>query len=106
LPYILLTHHLAAKNAPEANKYQHSRSRAREELSATSGRQFHTVAEMRMAQVPINIAKAGSFELDQRAPIAAIEDLASYDAIIVGAPTRFGRRAAAATVFSAPALTQ
>jgi hypothetical protein len=88
LPNFFLTHHLAAKKAPEANKYQHSCSRAREELSARSGGRFHTVAEMRMAQ---DLVKAGNFELDQRAPIAAIEDLASYDAIIVGAPTRLGR---------------
>jgi NAD(P)H dehydrogenase (quinone) len=40
---------------------------------------------------PPEIAKAAHFKLDQRAPIAAIEDLAGYDAIIVGSPTRFGR---------------
>jgi NAD(P)H dehydrogenase (quinone) len=41
--------------------------------------------------VPEEIAKASYFKLDQSAPIAKIEDLANYDAIIVGAPTRFGR---------------
>jgi NAD(P)H dehydrogenase (quinone) len=41
--------------------------------------------------VPEDIAKASYFKLDQPAPIAKIEELASYDAIIVGAPTRFGR---------------
>lgn|SRR5579883_1557924 len=40
---------------------------------------------------PEDAAKAAHFKLDQRAPIAAIEDLAAYDAIIIGAPTRFGR---------------
>jgi NAD(P)H dehydrogenase (quinone) len=40
---------------------------------------------------PAEIAKASQFKLDQRAPIAMIDDLAGYDAIIVGAPTRFGR---------------
>jgi len=40
---------------------------------------------------PIEVAKAAYFKLDQAAPIAQIEDLANYDAIIVGAPTRFGR---------------
>jgi NAD(P)H dehydrogenase (quinone) len=43
---------------------------------------------------PTDIAEAAHFKLDQRAPIAAIEDLAGYDAIIVGAPTRFGRMCA------------
>jgi NAD(P)H dehydrogenase (quinone) len=40
---------------------------------------------------PLEVAKAAYFKLDQAAPIAQIEDLANYDAIIVGAPTRFGR---------------
>jgi NAD(P)H dehydrogenase (quinone) len=41
--------------------------------------------------VPAEMAKAAHFKLDQSAPVAAIEDLASYDAIVVGSPTRFGR---------------
>ena len=41
--------------------------------------------------VPEAVAKASHFKLDQEAPIATIEDLANYDAVIVGAGTRFGR---------------
>jgi NAD(P)H dehydrogenase (quinone) len=41
--------------------------------------------------VPEEIAKAHHFKLNQEAPIAAIDDLANYDAIIVGTGTRFGR---------------
>ena len=41
--------------------------------------------------VPEDIAKAFHFKLDQPAPIATPAELANYDAIIVGAPTRFGR---------------
>src|SRR5271169_4341526 len=41
--------------------------------------------------VPEEIAKAYHFKLDQSAPIAKVEELANYDAIVVGAPTRFGR---------------
>ena len=41
--------------------------------------------------VPDAIARSAYFKLDQAAPIAAVTDLAQYDAIIVGAPTRFGR---------------
>ena len=41
--------------------------------------------------VPEEIAKKSHFKLDQSAPVAKVEDLASYDAIIVGAGTRFGR---------------
>jgi NAD(P)H dehydrogenase (quinone) len=40
---------------------------------------------------PLEIAKAAHFKLDQSAPVATIEDLAKYDAIVVGCPTRFGR---------------
>jgi NAD(P)H dehydrogenase (quinone) len=40
---------------------------------------------------PLEVAKAAYFKLDQEAPIAKIEDLADYDAIILGIPTRFGR---------------
>jgi len=40
--------------------------------------------------VPENVAKSSHFKLDQAAPIASIEELADYDAIIVGAGTRFG----------------
>jgi NAD(P)H dehydrogenase (quinone) len=40
---------------------------------------------------PLEVAKAMHFKLEQNAPIATIDELANYDAIIVGAPTRFGR---------------
>lgn len=41
--------------------------------------------------VPEEIAKAAHFKLDQKASMAKVEDLANYDAVIVGAGTRFGR---------------
>ena len=41
--------------------------------------------------VPEEIAKKSHFKLDQAAPVATIDDLANYDAIIVGTGTRFGR---------------
>jgi NAD(P)H dehydrogenase (quinone) len=41
--------------------------------------------------VPEELAKASHFKLDQKAPVAKIDDLANYDAIVVGAGTRFGR---------------
>src|SRR6266850_1733342 len=41
--------------------------------------------------VPPDVAKASHYKLDQAAPVAKIEDLANYDAIIVGTGTRFGR---------------
>jgi NAD(P)H dehydrogenase (quinone) len=49
--------------------------------------------------VPLEVAKASHFKLDQAAPIATIDELASYDAIIVGTGTRFGRMASQMTAF-------
>jgi NAD(P)H dehydrogenase (quinone) len=40
---------------------------------------------------PEEVAKAAYFKLDQQAPVAKIAELADYDAIVVGTPTRFGR---------------
>ncbi len=41
--------------------------------------------------VPEEVAKKSYYKMDQAAPIAKIDDLADYDAIIVGTGTRFGR---------------
>jgi NAD(P)H dehydrogenase (quinone) len=44
--------------------------------------------------VPEAVARASHFKLDQAAPIAAVEELPDYDALIIGTPTRFGNMAA------------
>jgi NAD(P)H dehydrogenase (quinone) len=41
--------------------------------------------------VPEEVARNNHFKLDQDAPIATPAELADYDAIIIGAPTRYGR---------------
>ena len=41
--------------------------------------------------VPEDVAKASHFKLDQKAPVATVAELADYDAVVVGTPTRFGR---------------
>ncbi len=41
--------------------------------------------------VPDDIAQKSHYKTDQKAPVATIEHLANYDAIIVGTGTRFGR---------------
>ncbi len=48
---------------------------------------------------PPEVAKAAHFKLDQAAPVAAIDDLAGYDAVIIGCPTRFGRMASQMAAF-------
>ena len=40
--------------------------------------------------VPEEIARKSGFKLDQTAPIATVDELPDYDAIIIGVPTRFG----------------
>jgi NAD(P)H dehydrogenase (quinone) len=42
---------------------------------------------------PDAAVKANHYKVDQAAPIAAVDDLANYDAIIFGTPTRFGTMA-------------
>ncbi len=41
--------------------------------------------------VPEEIARNNHFKLDQAADVATVAELESYDAIVIGAPTRFGR---------------
>lgn len=41
--------------------------------------------------VPDEVARKSGYKLDQAAPVAKVDDLAGYDAIIVGTGTRYGR---------------
>ena len=43
--------------------------------------------------VPEEIARKSGIKLDQAAPVAAVAELADYDGIIFGTPTRFGNMA-------------
>src|ERR1700727_3652024 len=55
-------------------------------------------AQVDVKRVPetmsLEAAKASHFKVDQAAPVAAIDELANYDAIIFGTPTRFGNMTA------------
>ena len=44
--------------------------------------------------VPEEVAKKSGIKLNQPAPVATVEELADYDAIIFGTPTRFGNMCA------------
>lgn len=48
---------------------------------------------------PLEVAKNAHFKLDQDAPVATVNDLADYDAIIVGTGTRFGRMSSQMAAF-------
>src|SRR6202166_198848 len=41
--------------------------------------------------VPDEVARNAHYKVDQAAPIAKVDELAAYDAIIIGTGTRFGR---------------
>ena len=43
--------------------------------------------------VPEEVARGSHYKLDQAAPLARVDELPGYDAIIVGTPTRYGRMA-------------
>jgi NAD(P)H dehydrogenase (quinone) len=45
------------------------------------------------------IARSAHFKLDQPAPVATVDELGDYDAIILGVPTRYGRMASQMTSF-------
>jgi NAD(P)H dehydrogenase (quinone) len=49
--------------------------------------------------VPAELAREAHFKLDQPAPVATVEELADYDALILGVPTRYGRMASQMTAF-------
>jgi NAD(P)H dehydrogenase (quinone) len=44
--------------------------------------------------VPEEVARKAGMKLDQKAPIASVDELANYDAILFGTPTRFGNMTA------------
>lgn len=48
---------------------------------------------------PDSVAKAAHFKLDQAAPVAQVQDLADYDAIVIGTGTRFGRMSSQMAAF-------
>lgn len=49
--------------------------------------------------VPEDVARKNHFKVDQQAPVATVAELENYDAIILGAPTRFGRLASQMAAF-------
>lgn len=53
-----------------------------------------TVAIRRVPElVPEAVASKSGYKMDQSAPVATVSELAEYDAIIIGTPTRFGNMA-------------
>jgi NAD(P)H dehydrogenase (quinone) len=82
MPRILVLYHSA---------YGHIEAMA--EAVAEGAREAGALVDIKRVPetVPEEIARAAHFKLDQAAPVATVAELADYDAIIVGAGTRFGR---------------
>lgn len=49
--------------------------------------------------VPEHVARESHFKLDQDAPVASVSELESYDAIVVGTGTRYGRMSSQMAAF-------
>jgi NAD(P)H dehydrogenase (quinone) len=49
--------------------------------------------------VPLDIAQKAHFKLDQQAPLATVQELGDYGAIVLGVPTRYGRMASQMAAF-------
>ncbi len=58
---------------------------------ADGARSANAVVDIKRVPETAPVAQGAYFKPVQDVPVAVIEDLANYDAIIVGSPTRFGR---------------
>jgi NAD(P)H dehydrogenase (quinone) len=71
--------------------YGHLETMARAVAEGAASVEGVTVDIKRVAEtVPEELAIASHYKMDQDAPIVTVDDLKDYDAIIVGAGTRFG----------------
>ncbi|MBT2187854.1 NAD(P)H:quinone oxidoreductase [Sphingobium nicotianae] len=77
------------------SSYGHVEQMARAVAEGAASIEGCTVDVKRVPElVPEEIARASGHKLDQEAPIATVDELPGYDAIIFGTPTRFGMMAA------------
>lgn len=77
------------------SSYGHVETMARAVAEGAASVDGAEVAVKRVAElVPDEVARGAHMKLDQEAPLADPAELAGYDAILVGAPTRFGNMAA------------
>ncbi|MBG0807892.1 NAD(P)H:quinone oxidoreductase [Methylosinus sp. H3A] len=71
------------------------------EAIAAGARDFGAEASLRRAPetVPEAVARDSGYKIDQKAPIATVEELELFDAIIIGCGTRYGRIGAQMATF-------
>ena len=77
------------------SSYGHIETMARAVAEGAAAIEGTSVEVKRVPELmPTEVASAAGIKLDQAAPIAVPDELADYDAIIFGTPTRFGNMAA------------
>lgn len=71
------------------------------EAVAAGARSVGAVVDVRRVPelVSAEVAEAAHYKVDQTAPIATIDELTEYDAIVIGVGTRFGRIASQMAAF-------
>jgi NAD(P)H dehydrogenase (quinone) len=72
------------------SSYGHVEAMAHAEAEGARAGGAEAVVKRVPELVPGDVAKKKGFKLDQPAPVATIEELPEYDAVIFGSPTRFG----------------
>ena len=76
------------------SSYGHVETMARAVAEGAAGVDGVEVTVNRVQElVPTDVAVKAGMKLDQKAPVASPKELADYDAIIFGTPTRFGNMA-------------
>jgi len=75
--------------------YGHTETMAKAVAEGARGIGGTEVAVRRVPELmPEDVARKAGAKLDQEAPIAMVDELPNYDAIIFGTPTRFGNMCA------------
>lgn len=75
--------------------YGHTETMARAVAEGASSVEDTDVTVKRVPDlVPEDVARKAGAKLDQEAPVATVDELPDYDAIIFGTPTRFGNMCA------------
>lgn len=75
------------------SSYGHIERMAQEVAAGARDAGAEAVVKRVPETVPEDVARKSGFKLDQKAPVARVEELAEYDAVIFGTPTRFGNMA-------------
>lgn len=81
------------------SSYGHIETMAKAVAEGAASEGVEVVVKRVPETAPKEVAEAAHFKLDQDAPVADVEELAGYDAIVVGVGTRYGRMASQMAAF-------